>query len=126
MFYTCQYLADRNGFASEVTAHTDTDYEGRCLSAALHLDNWHEEEEEEEDSGESSGGSGESSGGSGGESSGESHGYANLEVEGGEFQVLECIDSIDCTGAVGEKLAKMHDDGVFEMKDKLKVLLFYQ
>ena len=34
------YMADAEGQASTVAAHTDTDFDGRCLSAALHLPTW--------------------------------------------------------------------------------------
>ena len=92
VFALYEYVPD----TSSVSAHTDTDYNGRCLSVALHLPNWIDDVEK------------------------------NLPVEGGVFQTLRCVnndvdailrgdaDVLDCTGVSGEKMAQMIDDGVFE------------
>jgi hypothetical protein len=86
IFAFYEYQPDQSGKDSKVTAHSDMDYEGRCLSAGLHLDNWMESEDEEP---------------------------INTPISGGDFTVSKCAHGLDCHQGVNHKLAAMMREGVF-------------
>ena len=105
--------------------HTDSDYQGRCLSAALHLDNWDEEED-----GIGDGGSADTS-------------PAPVPTGGGAFQTFSCkpgnwLNQVskrkgkgkrgnskmkeNCDGAAGAKLEALIEAGIFHHRnDTLQV-----
>jgi len=110
-----------------VVPHTDSDYQGRCLSAALHLDNWDLDEEEETDKGESANTS-----------------PATVPTGGGAFQTFSCkpgnwLNQVskgkgigkrgkpkmmkeNCEGAAGAKLEALIEAGIFHHRnDTLQV-----
>jgi len=108
IFTMYEYQPDPKGKRSRVVPHSDMDYEGRCLSAGLHLDNWVV--------GDDDGGSSSSSDRSSDDQQ-SAVPFVNTPVQGGEFQILECAQGLDCTQAVGDKLASLYEQGVFAFAD---------
>lgn len=108
-FAVYEYQPHPRGELAKVLVHTDSDFEGRCLSAGLHLDNWFAEED-----GDDGGGGEEEPHKSAGGGAGSPR--RNHNITGGVFQTLRCKAGgpFDCRDAKGHKLVKLYEDMLFK------------
>jgi hypothetical protein len=129
IFAIYEYQPDQSGRRSRVYPHSDSNYEGRCLSAGLHLDNWFDDNDDKDDEDGDGGGEHENDGIKNPKSSEKTSANKqnalehNTPIVGGELLMHECADGLlgcveDGTSTgFGDKLASLHDDGVFVFAD---------